>query len=469
MTPAILLLLGFASSPASAAELDPELLGRWPEFGNPPNAIAVDGAYAYCVFSAGDLIKPFVSGLGIFDVSRPEAPTLVGSYRSTAAQDVFVRGSHAYLADLLEGLVILDVRDPARPRRVAEEPLDVQQNGGGGRRVFVSGSLAYVADNFNGLVVVDVGDPASPRLVGEVVWPGLANGILVAGGHVYVVDAYDRGSLQVIDVSSPDRPQLVGRYEGRLSTDFSIAAGHAFVAGAGGLAILDLTDPRNPQRIGFHPSLVEGVVVSDVYAYASGFSAELQVVDVSRPDSPRRVGGYRQDMGVFTRLSVSGNHAYVANPLGAGLEVLDVSDPGDPWRAGANSTLDGYEIQQIFASEGAVFVAAGSKGLVIFDELRDEEMPPRFRRGDANGDGGTNLTDAVFTLDWLFRGGPTPGCVAAANVNGDRGVNVTDPIYLLGHLFQGGPPPPAPFPDCGPGAPEADGAVGCALLQRVCR
>ncbi|MGQ9590381.1 MAG: dockerin type I domain-containing protein, partial [Planctomycetota bacterium] len=69
----------------------------------------------------------------------------------------------------------------------------------------------------------------------------------------------------------------------------------------------------------------------------------------------------------------------------------------------------------------------------------------RFNRGDANGDGAINISDAVFVQAYLFLGGPAPGCFDAADVNDDSRVSLSDSVYLLNYLFQGGDPPPAPF------------------------
>ena len=82
----------------------------------------------------------------------------------------------------------------------------------------------------------------------------------------------------------------------------------------------------------------------------------------------------------------------------------------------------------------------------------------RFLRGDSNADAEVNLTDAVFTLEWLFRSGRAPDCVDAADANGSREVDISDPVHTLNFLFNGGPAPPAPFPDCGSTAV----AVGCS-------
>ncbi len=90
-----------------------------------------------------------------------------------------------------------------------------------------------------------------------------------------------------------------------------------------------------------------------------------------------------------------------------------------------------------------------------------------FVRGECNDDGEVNISDALCLLGWLFLGGPTPGCLAAANTNGDEAVNISDPVALLGFLFLGGPPPVEPFPDCGP-RPEGE-TLGCDAPPAACR
>jgi len=69
-----------------------------------------------------------------------------------------------------------------------------------------------------------------------------------------------------------------------------------------------------------------------------------------------------------------------------------------------------------------------------------------FVRGDANADGGINVTDAVFILDHLFPV-PTFPCERAADVNLDSTLNTQDVVYFLDNLF---PVPNYPPPDsCG--------------------
>ena len=72
-----------------------------------------------------------------------------------------------------------------------------------------------------------------------------------------------------------------------------------------------------------------------------------------------------------------------------------------------------------------------------------------FVRGDANGDGVRNISDAVFMLGCSFLGSGCSTCADAADVNDDGATNVTDPVFLLNFLFGSGPVPPVPTDECG--------------------
>ncbi len=72
---------------------------------------------------------------------------------------------------------------------------------------------------------------------------------------------------------------------------------------------------------------------------------------------------------------------------------------------------------------------------------------------DCNVDGVVNIADAVCLVDWLFLGGPAPGCRDAMEFNGDDRLNIADCISGLNYLFHGGPPPASgagcqSYPDC---------------------
>lgn len=61
-----------------------------------------------------------------------------------------------------------------------------------------------------------------------------------------------------------------------------------------------------------------------------------------------------------------------------------------------------------------------------------------FIRGDSNGDGRVDISDAIYTLQFLFAGGPEPPCLDAAAVRDCPGLDLGDGIVTLIFLFQGG-------------------------------
>jgi hypothetical protein len=78
---------------------------------------------------------------------------------------------------------------------------------------------------------------------------------------------------------------------------------------------------------------------------------------------------------------------------------------------------------------------------------------------DLNGDG---------ILIRLFLGADAPPCLAAANANGDALADMSDSIWTLQFLFSGGPPPAAPFPQCGSGSAAGDTELGCLAASPDC-
>ncbi len=101
-----------------------------------------------------------------------------------------------------------------------------------------------------------------------------------------------------------------------------------------------------------------------------------------------------------------------------------------------------------------------------------DECEPAFIRGDANCDGRSDISDSVWTLNYLFGGGSRPCCGDSADVNDDGKVDISDPIRELNYLFQGGPAPPSPGPDlpCGvdPTNDDNDERLPCAYPEATC-
>ncbi len=64
-----------------------------------------------------------------------------------------------------------------------------------------------------------------------------------------------------------------------------------------------------------------------------------------------------------------------------------------------------------------------------------------FLAGDPNADGLVNIGDAVFVVNYVFKGGPNPNPPEAGDANCDHAINVGDAVYIINYVFKGGPAP----------------------------
>jgi hypothetical protein len=358
---------------AQGAGIEPILKGAWPEYG-PASAkgVAVDRDFAYGVAVGG----PYVflaagnAGLEIFEASDPAHPRRLGQIdTATLALDIVVDGGYAYV--VLEGrwngatnvsgsgLDVIDVRDPANPKRVGGFETD-----GPVTAVVVVGNRAFVASMSNyqgppwiwqggGVDVLDLSDPAQPSRIGRFATSGPALALGYAGGLLCVLDSgawtgWERAGahVAVLDVATSSSPRKLGEYPlaggGEVSKIVLVDHYAYFVLPyQGGLHVVDLTDPSRPRRV--NPTFSLGgamdLAVSGSRLFTASGAAGVKVIDITAPVEPRWLGGY--GAGGYFQEFVFGSGYAVAPSYNSGLSVLDVSDPLQPRRAGFHTTQSG--------------------------------------------------------------------------------------------------------------------------------
>jgi len=64
-----------------------------------------------------------------------------------------------------------------------------------------------------------------------------------------------------------------------------------------------------------------------------------------------------------------------------------------------------------------------------------------FVHGDDNADGSISVSDVIYEINYLFKGGPVPRPPEVGDVNCDNQHTVSDVIYKINYLFKNGPPP----------------------------
>ena len=91
-----------------------------------------------------------------------------------------------------------------------------------------------------------------------------------------------------------------------------------------------------------------------------------------------------------------------------------------------------------------------------------------FLRGDVDGLPGLQIGDAIANFNYLTTGFIVDGkdCQERYDVNGDLALDVADVVWTISYLFLGGPPPAAPFPNCD-STGIVIGALGCTEANCV--
>jgi len=284
---------------------------------NLPSDIEIVDSLAY--------IADGYDGLVVIDVSNPASPWLIGICDTpNFALALAVSGDFAFVADQGGGLRIINVANPEQPNEVGN------LTGFVATTVGVNGDFAYVG-TYNDLVIVDISNPSNPLIVASCDLPESANGLCVAGNHVYI--ATDDRRLCAVNVSQPAAPEVEGLYDGDgYLKDLATNGEFIFAADAFyGLRIVDASDPANPFQSSCYP--VAGspnvVAVAGDFAYVGGVPYPLTIFNISDPTNPVLIGSSGPWYFDPDDIAVCGEFVYFI-AIYSGLYVVDISDPANP-------------------------------------------------------------------------------------------------------------------------------------------
>lgn len=203
--------------------------------------------------------------------------------------------------------------------------------------------------------------------------------------------------------------------------------------------------------------LAGGVTEHALFVAALG-AGTLEILEASLcevPGEERRVQALTCERGAEELVHLTWENPPTGDPA-AEIKILvgeveEVSLPGTATEYLTTRPIEGEVTLSVINSSGFATTCL----------LEGEGPEAHFLRSDCNGEGNVDLSDAVFSLNYLFTGGATPGCLDACDSNADLLLDLSDAVHTLTFLFLGGAAPAEPFPACGHGPAP----VGCTTEQ----
>jgi hypothetical protein len=161
-------------------------------------SVTIVGNYAYVCCEKGLVV------ISIEDPEKPRITSIIDEEFIKHPTQVQVQFRYAFVCDE-EGVKILDITDLARPEPVSHVPME------DAKRIYVARTYAYVAAGHDGLVILDVENPERPKVDQVFTADGVINdvhdvklGITYVSQFAYLADG--KNGLRVVQLTSPETP-----------------------------------------------------------------------------------------------------------------------------------------------------------------------------------------------------------------------------------------------------------------------
>ena len=184
------------------------------------------------------------SRVHVAQVSETGQVNHVASVRAIWASDVVIEGRYAYVADGVKGLVVLDISDPAGPRKVASE-----WSLGWTSRLAKLGDKVYMSAGLFGIQVMDVSNPLEPRWEANIFLCDFIEDV-AGDGQMLALSTWLEG-LVLLGVTG-EEARLLGTYETQswaLGVELTGNVAHVMLP-HGELEQVDVSDPSEPRGLG---------------------------------------------------------------------------------------------------------------------------------------------------------------------------------------------------------------------------
>ncbi|MFO7638724.1 MAG: hypothetical protein R6X14_05445, partial [bacterium] len=194
------------------------------------------------------------------------------------------------------------------------------------RRAVIADTLVIAGIQFgaSGLEIHGVSNPASPNLLSRVDLP-MVNDIAVQDTLVYAACGDD--SLRIFNIADPRRPVLAGALRDSCDLYMALAGEYCYLVHVSGVNIVDISDPTSPRRVGrIGGGEPLAVHARDSRAYVMMYGYGLRVYDISDPAAPRPLGSL-EGPNVFGVTMAETCDTLLYTPM---LDAISVADPTRP-------------------------------------------------------------------------------------------------------------------------------------------
>jgi len=319
-------------------------------------------------------------GYAIFDVSTPGQLELSQQAGLPGfLTDIAIKENYAFTGS--NGIRVLDITDKSAVQQLAFVESEAML-------VDISGDIAvFIPESMgsgNRLSVMDISEPENIYEMGHYSNMLLTQEAIIYGNYVFVAGWW--AGFTVLDISDPTSPSYVTKefswYEGAVAgeewcfvSDLAIWGNYLYLIDykpfedddTKGLYIFDISDPENPEFVSRYEQQSERswrIQVKYNYVYLADAFGGIEIIDVSNPLAPVTVA-YQELMDVAYNLDVANGYAYASCYILGGVQAVNISEPANPAVEGFYYR-SGLFALNVTADDHDIYIADGSSGFQIY-------------------------------------------------------------------------------------------------------
>ncbi len=337
-----------------------------------PGGVVPFGVWVKSPFTYG-FVADWYEGLQVVNINDPTRPRVdTICFKAADARDVFVLNNRAYIADNMAGLKILDISNITAPTEigcydtVGQEPLL--------NAIWAKDTLVFLGDDItlfpNRFAIVNVRDPNNIIRLGSCHTPGniSAEDMFLKDSILYTVNVSYLFGYRVANPSSPAKAcsLFVGGDE---AYGVFVRDSFAYVNGTRGLKIIKISNLANPVVVSRCTTQSGyGVWVRDTLAYLATAYRGLFIINVKNPYSPYIVDSFITRDDGARDLWIDDTLAYVAS--WRSFQILNIKDPSNPYEIGYYRPSTA--IKRLFYDGHYIYGAAFEGGMIVFERFGTE-------------------------------------------------------------------------------------------------